>query len=307
MIIDFHTHLYPPAFRELGMVPPSMFRVDELLRRMEEAGVDLCVVHSPQILVGPDAPSLNALEHIRTYNDFAAELNRRHAGRLLALGVANPFGGDAHLRETERVLTDLGLRGIAVNSNVDGEYLDSPKARPFFQLVAKHDVPVFVHPPGRTAGAEFMQEYRLVESLGRPFDTALSVARAVVKGLLHEIPGLKLVLAHMGGALIACLTRLDTGWRLRHDPTFGPWGAEFIDRSPLEYFKLLHVDSMGFNPWALRAVVEFFGAERVVLGSDFPPVDFPLSRSVETVRALDIPEADKKLILGENARRLLKL
>ncbi|MBI4445078.1 MAG: amidohydrolase [Acidobacteria bacterium] len=307
MIIDFHTHLYPPAFRKLGMVPPSMFDVEELLRRMDDAQVDLAVVHSPQILIGPGVPSLNALEHIKTYNEFAAELNVRHQGRLLAFGVANPFGGDADLRETEEALTKKGLSGIAINSNVGGEYLDSSKARAFFRLVAQHEVPVFVHPPGLSVGAELMGDYRLMESLGRPFDTALSIARALITGLLHEIPNLTLVAAHMGGALISCVTRIDTGWRLRSDPTFGPWGPEHINRSPLEYFRMLYVDSMGFNPWALRAVIEFFGADHVVVGSDFPPIDFPLTRTLDTVRHLEIPEVDKQSILGKNARRLLKL
>ena len=88
-----------------------------------------------------------------------------------------------------------------INSSVNGEYLDSPRATPFFQLVSDMDVPVFVHPPKFTIGNEKMEIFRLPEMLGRPFDTTLSLTRFIFTGGLERFPKLKLVCAHVGGAL----------------------------------------------------------------------------------------------------------
>lgn len=307
MIIDFHSHLYPKAYRDLGLVPPSMFDEDELLRRMDADGIDRAVVHSPGILVGPGAPSLNELAHIKTYNDYAVDLNQRQGDRLTALAAANPFGGDAHLQETERAVRQGGLPGIAINSSVDGQYLDAPAAREFMALARDLGVFVFVHPPTVTVGAAQMGAYRLVESMGRPFDTALSIGRAVLSGLLEDLPDLQLVCAHIGGALLSVWSRLDVGWQARRDPTFGPWGPERISAPPSAYLKKLYVDTMGFHLPTLRAGVETWGVDRVLFGSDYPPVDLPLRQSVAMVRRLGLSADETALILGGTARKLLRL
>jgi aminocarboxymuconate-semialdehyde decarboxylase len=152
-----------------------------------------------------------------------------------------------------------------------------------------------------------MQDFRLIEMLGRPFDTTLSVTRLILFGVLERYPNLKLVAAHMGGALMMLPGRLDFGYALRKDLSFGPWEPDVLSKPPSQYIGQIHVDSMGFHPPGVLCAVATIGADRVLLGSDFPPVHIPLKRSVDVIRNLPLAESDREKILGGNAARLLKL
>ncbi len=211
------------------------------------------------------------------------------------------------LRETERAIRQLGLKGIAVNSSVGGEYLDSSRAEAFFQLVVDLDVPLFIHPPRVTIGFEKMEIFRLPEMVGRPFDTSLSLARFILLGGFERFPALQLVCAHMGGAISLLPGRLDFGYELRNDQSFGRWEPDVLTGPPSTYIERLYVDTMGFHSPAVMCCVGTVGAEHVVMGSDFPPVDVPLERTVDLVRHLPLTTTDREAILGGNAARLLKL
>ncbi|HYU17718.1 MAG TPA: amidohydrolase family protein [Chloroflexota bacterium] len=302
-VIDCHSHLAPPGWR-VPSAPASLHDVEGVLDEQDRAGVDTAVFGNNWIRVPEGRP---ALDLIRTYNDFAAELTARHQGRLRGLASAVPFGQDEHLRELERAVRELGLAGVMINSSVEGEYLDSPRAIPFLELVVTLDVPVFVHPPRVTIGAEKMEIFRLPEMVGRPFDTTLSVARFILMGGFERFPSLKLVLAHMGGAVSLLPGRLDFGYELRHDAAFGPWEPDVLSAPPSEHIGRLYLDSMGFHAPAVLCCVQTVGADHVVMGSDFPPVHVPLSRTVELVRQLPLSVADRAAILGGNAARLLRL
>lgn len=309
MIIDWHAHLYPMHFKDYGTLPPALFQVDDLLAKQKKAGIDISVISSPLIMFGPgkkkrDITSLSALKE---WNEWITETVKRSEGRLVALAATNPFGGPSFVKETKRAIEKGGLKGIVVSSNVKGEYLDSPKAYPLFELACELDVPIFIHPPSKTIGFDKMQDFRLIEMLGRPFDTTLSVARLILFGVLERYPQLKLVAAHMGGALMMLPGRLDFGYALRKDMSFGPWEPDVLSKPPSHYIRQIYVDSMGFHPPAVLCSLGTVGVDHVLYGSDFPPVTMPLRRSVDVVRNLPIAERDRKKVLGGNAARLLKL
>jgi predicted TIM-barrel fold metal-dependent hydrolase len=309
MIVDCHSHLYPPAFQNPAQpaegIFGTMFDPDGLIARQDEAGVDLSVVSSPMIF-GPGTPvdplSLGA---IRVYNDFVAELQARYPRRIAAMASAFPFGDEAHVRETERAIRDAGLRGVAVNSSVDGEYLDSERATPFFDLIAQLGCPVFVHPPGGSAALPLPKA--LTEAILRPFDTTICIGRLAISGFFERYPHMRLIFGHVGGAIPMLLGRLDCSYTLREDRSFGDWGMTPPPQPPSSYIRKMYVDTVSWHPPAVRCAVESLGADHVLLGSDFPPVALPLAQSVRAVTDLGLPPAETEQILGGNAQRLFRL
>ena len=303
MIIDCHAHLMPQSWFHPNS-PKSIFDLDGLFREQDESGVTITVfgnnwIRSPE---GADA-----LQIVKEFNEHAAELTAKHPKRLLGLACSVPFDDDKILRETERAIKDYKLKGIMINSSVNGEYLDSPRAMPFFELVTKLRVPLFIHPPKFTIGNRKMEIFRLPEMLGRPFDTTLSLTRFIFTGGFERFPDLKMVCAHVGGALPMLPGRYGFGYELRKDMSFGPWEPDVMTRPPASYIRQLYFDTVCYHTPAVQCAVDTVGAEHVVFGSDSPPVPIPLKRAVETVQKLAISGEDKQKILGGNAAKLLGL
>jgi predicted TIM-barrel fold metal-dependent hydrolase len=303
LTIDCHAHLIPPDWY-LESTPRSTIDLDALFRQQDEAGVNLTVFGNNWIRTPPGRSRFDA---VREFNAFAAEVTARYPQRLIGLASTIPFEGDAYLKEVERAVCEDGLRGIMINTSVDGEYLDSRRADDFWQLVTRLDVPVFLHPPRETIGHEKMDIFRLPEMVGRPFDTTLTLARMILTGVLERYPTLKMVCAHVGGAISLLPGRLNFGYELRHDQTFGPWEPDVLTKPPSEYIAQLYLDTMSFHTPAIMCAVGTVGVEHVVYGSDHPPVHLPLTRSIAVVQNLPIAHADKEKILGLNAAGLLKL
>ena len=303
MVIDCHSHLVPKSWFH-PKSPPAIFNIEGLIEEQDKAGVNLTVFGNNWIRTPAGADSL---EIVKQFNEFAAEATGKYPGRLLGLASSVPFGDGRMLKETERAVRGYGLKGIMVGSSVEGEYLDSPRAAQFFELVTELNVPLFIHPPRVTIGAEKMEIFRLPEMLGRPFDTTLSLARFILTGGLEKFPKLKLVCAHVGGALPMLPGRLGFGYELRRDMSFGPWEPDVLTKPPAAYIQQLYLDTVSLHTPAVLCAVQTVGADHVLFGSDFPPVPIPLKRSVEVVEALSISEPDKTKILGGNAAKLLGL
>jgi aminocarboxymuconate-semialdehyde decarboxylase len=143
--------------------------------------------------------------------------------------------------------------------------------------------------------------------LGRPFDTTLSLTRFIFTGGFERFPKLKMVCAHVGGALPMLPGRYGFGYELRQDMNFGPWEPDVMTRPPASYIGQLYVDTVCYHPPAVQCAIDTIGIDHVVFGSDSPPVPIPLKRAVDTVQQLRIPDAEKQQILGGTAATLLGL
>ena len=249
--------------------------------------------------------SAPALDIVKAVNDQIADLIVQAPGNW-GLGTINPLDR-AHLAEGERCLGALGFKGLLVNTSWHGRFIDGEDAFAFWEWAQDKQAPLFLHPPRVPIGHDQqMDQYKLDELVGRPFDTAMALARMILSGLLDRFPRLKIVVAHMGGGLLPVMGRLDFGWRLGCDGM--PQDAQIrCARRPSEYLQLLHVDTMGFFAPHVREAVEVFGPDRVMLGTDYGPVPIDPREHIEIVQGLAIAAADKEKILWRNAARFFNL
>jgi len=298
--VDVHAHLYPPQWRSLGMMPEPMFDVEGIVARIEEGGIDTAVVSDPHIWYG----GLDVLDiaAVREYNDFAAGLRGATGGRVVGMASVTPWRGEEHVAEARRGIEELGLVGLAVPTSDDGRYLDTVPEE-FWELAVELDVPVFLHPAGRIVGQELMGEYRLGEVCGRPLDTTITLARAILTGVLERHP-VRLLCSHAGGAICTVADRLDFGHELRDYAPLGPWGEVHLPRPPSDYVRTLWLDTVTYGPNPLRLALDTVGAGQVCFGTDGPPVPFPVARHRAVVDALGLSAADQEAVMGGNAHRL---
>ena len=126
---------------------------------------------------------------MQAWSDYAAKVQQDHKGVLYSFATILPCGGPAFIKETERAIKQLGLKGIFIHSSHKGHYPDDDEARPFWELVQDLDVPVMIHPPHLGFGEERMRDYRLASSIGRPFDLCLALGRMIVRGVLEDFRG----------------------------------------------------------------------------------------------------------------------
>lgn len=248
-----------------------------------------------------------AIDVVKYGNDEVAAIVARAPDSTWGLGTVNPLD-KTHIAEAERCLGSLGFKGLLVVSSWHGRFLDTEEAFPFWEWAEDRQVPIFMHPPRVPIGHERqMDQYKLDELVGRPFDTAMSVARMILSGLFDRYPRLKLCIAHMGGGLLPVMGRLDFGWRLGCDGM--PERAKIkCKRLPSEYLsEHLRVDTMGVWAPHVREAVEVFGVDRVMLGTDYGPVPIDPKEHVDIVRNLALPAGDKEKILWKNANAFFNL
>ncbi|MGD0025890.1 MAG: amidohydrolase family protein, partial [Xanthobacteraceae bacterium] len=212
-----------------------------------------------------------AIDIVRHVNDQVATIVARAPKTCWGLGTLNPLDRQ-QIAEGERCMGPLGFKGLLICSSWHGQFIDDEAAFPFWEWANEEQLPIFIHPPRVPIGHnQQMDQFKLDELVGRPFDTAMALARMILSGLFDRYPRLRIVIAHMGGGLLPVMGRLDFGWRLGCEGM--PERAIIrCQRRPSDYLAMLHVDTMGFWLPHVREAVEVFGAERVMFGTDYGPV-----------------------------------
>jgi predicted TIM-barrel fold metal-dependent hydrolase len=308
MIIDWHSHVYPPEEQAIpfwqGRCPMTL---ENGLEAMDRCGIDRNCISNPYHELAYAEPA-EQLKRIRRMNEYLAGLAERHSGKLIGFATAVPCGGDEFAREVERGVTQLGLRGVIAMSSLKGAYPDDDAALPFWETVHRLDVPVMIHPPAVAFGEERLKDYRLASSIGRPADNMLALSRLIVRGIFERFPDLKLVGSHLAGGLCEVIGRMDYAYELQDEAFFlGKYEPMLIRRKPSEYLKMMYLDCTSYHAPAVKCAIETVGADHVLFGTDAPPLTPLKSRGLRLVQGLDIPDADRKKILAGNAQRLLKL
>ena len=316
MIIEWHTHVYPPeeAANEPtfdgksgpGWAGRCPMTVENVLDAHHKAGIDISVVSNAAHYMRGKAAK-DELAAIQRWNDYAAEIQEKHAGTLYGLATILPYG-PAFVKEAERAIRELKLKGLFIHSSHQGHYPDDDAARPFWELAQDLEVPVMIHPPHIGFGEERMREYRLASSIGRPADLCLALSRLIVRGVLEDFPRLKIVSSHGGGGICEVIGRMDYAYELQDEAFFlGSYAPMRIKHPPSHYLKKMYLDTVTYNPPAVRMVLDWMGPDRVIYGSDAPPLTSLKPRAIKLIKDLDIPEDQREAIFHRNAAKLLKL
>ena len=282
--------------------PKVRFTPEERLRDMDAQGVDVQVlsIHTP--FFGHHLDPAQGLELARDFNDEAAALSRQWPERFAGLATLPMQDVPAAIAELERAVTVLGLKGAALDTAVNGEQWDEPKFLPLFKAAEALGAVLFYHPqPQNNFLIDRIPRYGLSNSLGVIVDDAIVVAILIVGGVLEACPELKVCVAHGGGPACYAMGRLDRGWQGR------PEARQHLPQPPSSYQRRLYYDSVIGSEKALRYLLDEVGADRVVLGSDWPFVPWHPS-PVSWVQGLaSLTEDEKEQILGRNLESLLEL
>src|SRR5688572_19416933 len=272
--------------------------IDAILAAQDEAGVDRVLLCPWVPLLYYDAEPEEGLARARIQNDALARLVREHPERMSALG-ALPLQDPELAADELRALMDGGaLRGAEVAASVRGAFLGDDRFEPFWEAAESSGALVFVHPTTRGFDSPAFQDYYLWNTVANPLETATAGAHMVVAGVMERHPGLRVLLAHGGGALLA------VRGRMRHAHGFQPQARARLSESPEDSIRRFRFDTLTHDDALLRALIDYVGPERVRLGSDYP-FDMGDARHVETVRALGLPPEEEAAILAGNAERML--
>ena len=317
MIIEWHAHVYPPE--ETGDEPTfdgktgpgwggrCPMTVENVLDAHYKANIDISVVsNAAHYLRGK--PAAEELKAIQRWNDYAAEIQEKYKGTLYGLATILPCGGSAFVKEAERAIKQLGLKGLFIQSSHKGHYPDDDEARPFWELAQDLDVPVMIHPPHIGFGEERMTNYRLASSIGRPADLCLAISRLIVYGILEDFPRLKIVASHGGGGICEVIGRMNYAYELQDEAFFlGSYSPMKIKHEPGHYLKKMYFDTVTYHLPAARLVLDTVGAYHTIYGSDAPPLKSLKPRAIKIVEDLNLPVADREKVFWQNAAKLLKL
>jgi aminocarboxymuconate-semialdehyde decarboxylase len=322
-IIDFHNHYYPPKYMQALQSGASSIRVTvdvegnpvlhypgdynvavrghrDLEYRQEvldKLGVNLQVLTLTTPGTHVESPT-TAVKLASLVNDEfreAIDTRGRHFTALATLPLNDP---DASVKELDRAVNQLSMRGAMLFSNVNGVALSDRRFWPMYELANDLGAVLYIHPE-HPVGVEAMMDYWLMPLVGFLFDTTLAAASLVFSGVVERFPRIRWALCHLGGAIPYLAERLDRGFH-----AFKECRAR-IQRPPSTYLRDFYYDTVNFNQGALQLAIGFAGADHILAGSDYPHQIGSIRSMLDAVAALPVSDGERAAIYGLNAARLL--
>jgi aminocarboxymuconate-semialdehyde decarboxylase len=336
MIIDFQAHLFPKTYidemqRLDGVVvleepdPHSGMRyfydkklkcrintatfqgqdIERRLQHMDALGIDLHVLTIP----APGADRYEgegAVKMARVANDAIGAICKEYPKRFVGFFTLPSCSVQASLDELERSVNELGLKGFGCFANLNGQGLDREELFPLYERLAQYKLPVYIHPTAPLATESSGIDIMPTLIFGWAYDSTLAMTRLVYGRVLERFPEINWVVADVGGVLAFFAQRAINIYTGRTDEIRYKYG---LNENPLDSFRRFYVDTADHPATTLRCVKDFFGPERMVLGTNYPygPEEgcVLVKNSLKAIEGLDLNAGDKEKILGGNAARML--
>ncbi|UOR01803.1 amidohydrolase family protein [Leucobacter allii] len=328
MIIDAHAHLLPGRFPgdapsglpRMEPIPGSrdrllvfdqlrfrardaFFDAERRIEEMDRSGVDAEVLSPMPPLLRYDLPPADGLALARHVNAYTAELLAHAPERLHGLGMVPLQDPDAATAELAG-FRELGLAGVEIASNILGRSIGDERFLPFFREAERLGLAVFVHampaPMDRLPPAAMGTYVVGIEGM-------FAAASMILGGTAAACPELRISFSHAAGGFAMMLPRAAYFWSgAWNEGPPDPARAVMPDDgpSPLELARRFYYDSMVFDHRTIRYLIELLGADRLLVGSDFPAMlrEEPIAR---TLREMGLDDADWRAISSVNALRWL--
>jgi aminocarboxymuconate-semialdehyde decarboxylase len=312
-VIDFHTHMLDEELREIctsrnaitgfgqKKAAPSAqlrkFLEPELqIADMDARGIDMHVVFTGPVHMSTwwaDAPT--AAKLTARMNDIIADWVRRYPNRYVGTVTLPMQDIGLAAAEVRRGITQLGHKAVLLPTNVDGAYMGDRKFWPLWEANRALDVPVFIHPEG--IRDPWYHKFALWNSIGQQIEEAKVAASIIYEGLLDQIPGLKIVIAHGGGYFATCMGRLDRNIEKAETR------VNIGHKKPSDYLRHFYYDTCVYDTLALQTLFKRVGSDRILLGADYPvggtdPVG-------EVKEAVTLPPEELRMVAAGTAAKLL--
>ena len=322
MKIDIHTHIIPEVMpnwtKKFGygefihlehthcqacmmkgdklfrVVEANCFRAEERVKEMDDTKVDKQVLSPIPVLFNYWAKASDGLETSRFFNDHIAETVLKYREKFIGIGTIPLQEPELAIREMERCMKELNMRGLEIGTNVNGKNLGDDEFNAFFEAAEKLNCALFVH-PWEMMGEQQMQKYWLPWLVGMPAETTRAICSLIFSGVFERFPKLRIAFAHGGGSFPYTLGRIQHGFDVRPDLV-----AIDNEKSPSDYLGRFWVDSLVHDKNSFQFLLSTIGEDKVCLGSDYP---FPLGehRPGELIEQMKLSENLREKLLCKNA------
>jgi 6-methylsalicylate decarboxylase len=311
MRIDVHAHYWTDDYLDLlvdlgkadagaarGLGAGGGAELEARLRLMDRAGVQMQVLSAcPQVPYFEDGKK--AVRAARFVNDQYTELVQHHPDRFGAFAALPMPHVEESVGEMGRALDELGMAGVAMNTTVLGRALVEPGFEPVFAGLDSRGAVLYLHPAGNSACSPLIGNYHLTWMVGAPVEDTISVMQLITHGFPARYPDIKIINSHLGGALPMLVQRADDQYR---------WEAPGTPEPPSVAARRMWYDTVGHGHVpALRCAIDSFGADRLLLGTDFPYENGDtFVRAVDYINDPRVEASAARAILDQNASSLLR-
>ena len=327
-VIDTHAHWYPQEFIALldreaaanggkmerneegvpvfslpgvspaSAMPPLMVRPDLVMQEMDKRGIHTFVLSLTNPMVYWAQPAFGE-KLAQTWNDASSAVCLKHPGRFVGTIQLPMQAPELAAREVERAAKLPGLRVVYLATHINGRNLDEKSFWPVYERCEALGLPVFLHPL-YPCGGERIAKHFMRNLCGNPYENGLAAASLVFGGVMDAFPKLTVMLPQAGGTFPWLIGRFDRGVQVRKE-------LAHMKQPASAYLRRFYYDTVSHHPLIMKFLTELVGTDRVVLGSDYNQ-DMSCERPVEFLESVPgLTAQERRLILSENAKRLLRL